>query len=404
MPNEPRRQAVPASTRVRSAITGAWFATCLAGIPGAAHATDSTVRQPQVHVVSTPADSFVPDVVMDGKGVVHMVYARNRNAEYVRSSDNGATWSKPVIVNAEGTVEFKMGERGPKLALGRDRTINVVWVDCWAPGVKTYVRHARSLDGGASFGSRTTVSSMPGVDGVTVAADGAGHVLAFWHVNVPPQSVIPSATRLQMARSDDDGATFGYGEPIRVDNLGTLACSMCMMRARVGTDGDVSLAFRSAEGNVRDFYVLKGKPNENRFTAHRVNRDNWFLKSCPMCGPELTVGPDGRQYCAFMSRHRVYWSVSDESTTAFQLHVPTPAPEDDEIYPTAVANRAGFVLLVWQVGPMSVTGNATVKWACYDRSAKSTGQQGTAGTTTSGTKATAFAGTDDNFYVVTTAR
>ena len=306
-------------------------------------------------------------------------------------------------MNSEGSVEFKMGERGPKLALGRDGAIHVVWVDLWAPGVKTYVRHARSLDGGTSFGPRGSVSSMAGVDGVTVTADGAGHVLAFWHVDEPPQAEIPSATRLHLAQSGDDGATFRHDEPVRVDNLGTLACSMCMMRARIGADGDVYLAFRSAERNVRDFYVLKSRVSENRFTAVRVNRDDWVLKSCPMCGPELTIGPDGRQYCAFMSRHRVYWAVSDPHVTDFRLHVPTPAPEDDEIYPTAVVNRAGFVLLTWQVGPMSTTGKATVKWACYDCEGRPTGRQGTVGTTTSGTKATAFVGTDDHFYVVTTA-
>jgi hypothetical protein len=53
---------------------------------------------------------------------------------------------------------------------------------------------------------------------------------------------------------------------------------------------------------------------------------------------------------------------------------------------------------------MSTTGKATVKWACYDNDGLPTGRQGTAGTTTSGTKATAFVGSDDNFYVVTTAR
>jgi hypothetical protein len=245
---------------------------------------------------------------------------------------------------------------------------------------------------------------MPGVDGMTVTADSVGHVLAFWHVNMPPQSDIPNATRLHMAISDNDGATFQHDELVRVDNLGTLACSMCMMRARVGANGDVYLAFRSAEQNVRDFYVLKSGVSDNRFTALRVNRDDWLLKSCPMCGPELAIGPDGRQYCAFMSRHRVYWAVSDAHMTGFRLHAPTPSPEDDEIYPTAVVNRAGFVLLVWQVGPMSTSGKAIVKWACYDGEGRLTGRQGTAGTTTSGTKATAFVGQDDNFYVVTTAR
>ena len=52
---------------------------------------------------------------------------------------------------------------------------------------------------------------------------------------------------------------------------------------------------------------------------------------------------------------------------------------------------------------MSVTERATVKWAIYRQDGKSTGQQGTIGITTSGTKATAFSGTDGHFYIVTTA-
>ncbi|MEI7664179.1 MAG: T9SS type A sorting domain-containing protein [Bacteroidota bacterium] len=52
---------------------------------------------------------------------------------------------------------------------------------------------------------------------------------------------------------------------------------------------------------------------------------------------------------------------------------------------------------------MSVTDSATVKWALYDTSGIFTGQQGTAGRTFSGTKATAFVGTDDQFYIVVNA-
>ncbi len=361
-------------------------------------------KPPSVGIVQVPDGGFVPDVVMDARNVLHMVYAHNRNAYYVQSADNGATFSPPVRINAEGTVEFKMGERGPKLSVGRDGVIHTVWVDCWAPGVKTYVRYARSLDSGKSFEKFKTVSSMNGVDGVTMAADGAGHVLAFWHVNSPPQDKIRAATWLHMARSDDNGATFKPDEHVKITNHGGLACSMCMMRARIGADGKVYLAFRSAEKNLRDFFVLKSTVTDNKFTAIRVDWDEWELKKCPMCGPELTIGPDGRQVCAFMSRYKVYWAVSDKRVTEFKLHVATPANEADEIYPTALANSRGDVLLVWQVGPMSTTGKATVKWACYSLEGKPTGQQGTVGRTTSGTKATAFVGSDDNFYIVTAAR
>lgn len=365
-------------------------------------AADSTSAP--VHVIHAPDNSLVPDVILDAKGVLHMVYGLGDHAWYVRSTDNGRTFTRPVAVNSEGQVSLKMGERGPKLAVGSNGSIHVVWMDCWSPGVKVFVRHARSTDGGKSFGPIHRVSTMPGVDGTTVAADGKGNVVVFWHVAHPPQDAIPQATPLHMARSTDDGATFQPDEHLKIKNLGELACSMCMTRARSGPDGCVYLAFRTAEKNIRDFYVLKAPIAENDFTALRVNEDNWELKTCPMCGPELVFDPAGRAVCAFMSRHKVYWAVSDDARTAFRLHVPTPGQENDEIYPTAVANRKGMVLMVWQVGPMAVGRQATVKWALYHADGRPTGDQGTLGISTSGTKPTAFVGTDDQFHIVTTAK
>jgi hypothetical protein len=307
-----------------------------------------------------------------------------------------------VQVNREGTVEYRMGERGPKLVVGSDGTMHVAWMDFWAPGVKTYARYAQSRDGGKTFQPPKTVSSMSGIDGVTLAA-GGGKVLVFWHTAQPPQKEIPQAAWLYLARSDDNGAAFAADERVRIDNHSGLACSMCMMRARAADNGNVYVAFRSAEKNVRDFYVLKGTTTENRFTAIRVNEDGWELKTCPMCGPELALAPDGRLLCAFMSRHKVYWASSKTPAVEFRLHVPTPENQSDEIYPTAVANRRGEVLFVWQIGPMSTTGAATVHWACYSSDGVFTGRQGTLSKTTSGTKATAFVDGDDNFYVVTTS-
>ena len=370
----------------------------------AAFGEAAALTQPAVRIVQAPAGCFVPDVAVDPKGVLHMVYAQNRNAWYIRSTDNGATFSRPVQVNSEGSVCFTMGERGPKLSVGGDGVIHVVWANIWSPGVQTFAYYARSLDGGKTFEKRKLVSSMDAPDGLTMTADGAGHVLVFWHVMNPLQNEVPAATWLYVARSDDNGDTFKPAERVQVSNLGTLACAMCQMRARIGADGNACLAFRSAEHNIRDFYVLKGPVTGDQFTAVRVNQDNWELRTCPMCGPELTVAPDGRQICAFMTRNKVYWAVSDAGVMQFKLHVATPDNEAGELYPSAIANRKGEVLFVWQVGPMSTTGTATVKWAHYSPDGKFTGRQGTVGTTTSGTKATEFVGSDDNFYIVTTAK
>ena len=152
--------------------------------------------KPSVNLVQAPAGCLVPDVVMDAKGVLHMVYGLEHHAYYVQSADNGATFTPPVKVNSSGTVETKMGERGPKLAVGSDGGVHVVWVDEWAPGVKTFVRYSRSLDGGKSFEVLNTLSAMPGVDGVTLTVDGKGDVLAFWHVMTDPKPDVKAATWL----------------------------------------------------------------------------------------------------------------------------------------------------------------------------------------------------------------
>ncbi len=371
---------------------------------------------PDVHVVPLPEGALVPDVLRDGAGVLHMVYGLGDHAWYVRSADNGATFSAPVQVNTEGKVTLKMGERGPKLAVGKRGSIHVVWGDQWSPGVRVYPRYSRSLDGGKTFEPARALASLFGIDGLTVAADGEGNVVAFFHhVTAGQQLAVPQAHRLYLARSTDNGASFTPEERLKIQGMDeglpnakqgvgdpVLACSMCMMRARITADANVCLALRVANDNIRDFFLLRSSKRENAFTPLRVNEDRWELVTCPMCGPELTLDPAGRMLCAFMSRHRVYWSALDEGR--FKLHVATPANENDEIYPAACGDGKGHVLMVWQVGPMAVGRTATVKWALYKNDGTFTGKQGTIGVSTSGTKATAFVGTDGAFHIVTTAK
>ncbi len=361
----------------RSSLASTWGKTLFGhGVPGcflvlflilgAVNAAD-TAKQANVFVVQLPAKALVPDAIMDSKGVVHVVYGLEHNAWYVNSSDNGKSFSTAVKVNSTGTVETEMGERGPKIALGQGGSIHIVWVDDWAPGVKTFVRYSRSVDGGKTFASLQTLSGMSGVDGATLAADEGGHVAAFWHTMTEPKPAEKSATWVHTAQSTNNGASFEPSAKVVVTNFPGLACSMCMMRARSGPDGKVHVAFRSAQENVRDFYVLKGDWGKNEFTAERVNKDNWKIDFCPMCGPELTFGPGGEAVCAFMSRNKVYWTMQEPGGKDYALHVSTPASESNEIYPSARANRRGEVLFLWQVGPMAVKGTAIVKWALYDR-------------------------------------
>ncbi len=409
-----RRRIRAAWAKAHPTILVGLVIACIASSGSApAEATGST--GPDVRIISLPEAALVPDVMMDASGVLHMVYGLGDDAWYVRSVDNGRTSSTPVKVNTEGKVTLTMGERGPKLALGQsvmltgtrarvwEPSLHVVWADKWSPGVQVYPRYSRSLDGGRTFEPPRPLAALTGIDGLTVAADGAGTVVAFFHQVTPgEQLAVPQAHRLYLARSTDNGATFGPEERLKIQGMDDLACSMCMMRARITADANACLAYRVANDNIRDFFLLRGAKHENAFVPLRVNEDRWELDTCPMCGPELTLDPAGRMLCAFMSRHRVYWSALDGGR--FTLHVATPANENDEIYPAAFGDGKGHVLFVWQVGPMAVGQTAVVKWALYRNDGTFTGRQGTLGVSTSGTKATAFPGTDGAFYIVTTAK
>ena len=60
--------------------------------------------------------------------------------------------------------------------------------------------------------------------------------------------------------------------------------------------------------------------------------------------------------------------------------------------------------MVWQVGPMAVEGTAEVHWALYAGNGTFGGAAGVLGTSSAGTKATAWLGAGGEFYVMTTAK
>ena len=100
----------------------------------------------------------------------------------------------------------------------------------------------------------------------------------------------------------------------------------------------------------------------------------------------------GRVLVSWMSRDKVYWSLSDEAGKRFAQRV--AAPEGGEQGSSiAVMNRKGEVFLAWKE-------DQQVKWAVYTREGKLTGEKGTAGGLPGANKPTAFVGPDDIFCLV----
>jgi hypothetical protein len=111
-----------------------------------------------------------------------------------------------------------------------------------------------------------------------------------------------------------------------------------------------------------------------------------------MSGVPFRVDAKGRVLVSWMSKDRVYWSLSDEGGNRFAPRV--AAPKGGEQGSSLVLmNRKGEVLLVWKEGQQ-------VSWAIYTAEGRLASQRGTAGTPPGNNKPTAFVGAGDVFYLV----
>jgi hypothetical protein len=270
--------------------------------------------------------------------------------------------------------------------------IHVVWLgqDPERPGVW----YTRSTDGGRSFApERNVLDTRTECQSATVAADPKGNVWIFWldgRLPAEPGSVM--AAPIFMARSHDDGATFGPDERVRHDHPG-LACACCRLEARTSADGYLYLSFRSAYRNLRDVFLLRSPRDRNDFHAIPIHGDRWLFAGCPGSGVPFTLEEDGRVLASWMSRGRVFWALSDRGGSRFGPPVAAPPGSGRENYPLALANRDGTVLLAWKDGPR-------LCWAIYEESGRFTGRSGVAGETTGADKPMAFVGRDGRFHLV----
>jgi hypothetical protein len=96
-------------------------------------------------VIRTPDGGLVPEVSLDKNGILHLTYGKDNNGYYVQSRDGGKTFSSPVQLNRRpGTVTVG-GERGPKIAIGKDGAIHVAWLGDYQRKGGIWYTHSTAL-------------------------------------------------------------------------------------------------------------------------------------------------------------------------------------------------------------------------------------------------------------------
>ena len=367
------------------------FAAVVAAVAAGA-VTPQTFASPDADIVRllrVPHDGIQPEAIVDGHGVLHLLYfsgaPASGNLFYVRSSDGGTTFSAPVRVNSQDGSAVAAGTiRGGQLALGREGRVHVVWNGSDAATPKAPANPATGRPGSPLLYSRsnpqgTAFEPQRGLihhsydldGGGSVAASVDGHVYAAWHgspLDAPPGE---DRRRVWIARSLDDGATFADDEMAWREPTGTCGC--CGMRMLAGPARALVVLYRSASSPTdRDVFVLASTDGGQSFRGSRVQP--WHIGSCPMTSMALASTSD-RMYGAWETAGQVSFGAIDLAGGRITQRVDAPGEGGTRKHPRLAVNAHGETLLVWTDGTAWARGGS-LAWQAFDDSGHPTSQHG----------------------------
>lgn len=333
-----------------------------------------------IRAVRVPNGGIQPQVARDGAGRLHLMYFTGEpgggNLYYVRSSDDGRTFSSPVRINSQDGSAIATGTiRGGQLALGRDGRIHAAWNGSQQseprtpPDPRTGQRgpamlYSRSNAEGTEFEPQRSVMqrSLTLDGGGSLAADRRGTVVVTWHGNDAKSGATGEANRrLWIARSADDGQTFApeveaWSEP-------TGACGCCGVKAMAGADGSIQILYRSATANInRDVYLLTSADTGKSFRGALVHE--WDIAACAMTSMDLAEGAAG-MFAGWESDGQVYFGAVDRQRPGIAWKGAPEADATGRKHPRLAVGRDGRILLVWTEGTAWARGGS-LAWQLFD--------------------------------------
>ncbi|WP_052108158.1 sialidase family protein [Aerolutibacter daejeonensis] len=198
----------------------------------------------------------------------------------VRSADGGRTWSKPVLVNTDGTPT----EHGfvSLWAAGPDR-VGVAWLDgrhtAKEADAAKGAAGAHAGHGGHDDGAGMAAGTG-GASATTADTRGAANESASQGLVLPA----PATPMMTLRTAHFDAALQRHDE----QPLDLSTCDCCQTDATV-TDGRTLLAYRDrTESEIRDIYVAR-HDGQRWLAPVRAHADDWRMPACPVNGPALAA-------------------------------------------------------------------------------------------------------------------
>ena len=268
------------------------------------------------------------------------------------SRDLGKTFSQPVVVTPE-PMNLDWGPDARARIVVDDKGGLVVTFGTFQDkNFNGRAYFARSTDNGASFTRPRPITADTTSQRFEVAGvDPSGRVFAAWldKRNVASARAAGRAyPGAALAYAWEDGVADFGDTAIALDNT----CECCRIGLAFAGAGRPAVAFRNIfPGSVRDHAVITFQDEKTPGPVRRVSVDDWKIEACPHQGPSLAIAPDGSYHVAWFTdgaaRKGVFYARADSADAPFSVPRALSKPDRQPARPYLLASGAALHL-VWK--------------------------------------------------------
>jgi hypothetical protein len=350
----PFRKGISMSPRINR--KSAWFVMLNVFLLAHSDAQAQDRTNNKVTTVAVPDGGQPMAAKTDSTGAVHVLYDSAEGPQYVQSSDDGQTLSKPIplvdrasrkpglkfaawdmAVSPDGRVHVAMGTNAWKLKLPKEE---------WAFFYTSLAPESRE------FSPVQNLNRKPS-EGFSLAADGKGNVTACW-----------LSDKLYASVSHDHGKTFAPA--VEIDPTFD-PCDCCTTSAAYGADGKLAVLYREETNNERDMFLVLWDQDRKTVSRTRVSSTLWKLDGCPMT--YYAVAPRGDGFTAvWPTESRIFFARLDSKGALLSpAEIKTPGSAGMRTGILALGDSDGSTLIAWKK-------DGQLNWQLYDKQCRPEGR------------------------------
>ncbi|HEX8059369.1 MAG TPA: hypothetical protein VF473_00470 [Cyclobacteriaceae bacterium] len=253
---------------------------------------------------SVLGDGEQPQVTIDNKGLVRIVFGRNDKILYSSSKDRGASFSKPVLVSEIEGMHLGM-TRGPQLASSKD--FSVVAAMDKKGNIHSFVLNHKNNSWTPIKNVNDVEASAPeGLMGIT--ADSNNNFYAVW-------LDIREDKRNNICFASMNGNSSWSKNRIIYKSPDGHVCECC--KPSVAAEGGVvSVMFRNWVSGSRDLYLGTSTDKGQTFaTPEKLGTGTWKLNACPMDGGALAIDSKNNIHTVWQRDGQIFSAMPGQPET-----------------------------------------------------------------------------------------